>query len=116
MNTIIKKYKRMAGATAMSLALTASSFMLTGCNDFLDTLPLNDVVLENYWTQKADVTSVLNSCYESLESSESILRMGVWGEMRSDNIVLGRSVGYDIQEILKENIPPTNGHTKWEVN
>ena len=115
MNTIIKKYKRMAGATAMSLALTASSFMLTGCNDFLDTLPLNDVVLENYWTQKADVTSVLNSCYESLESSESILRMGVWGEMRSDNIVLGRSVGYDIQEILKENILPTNGLTKWDV-
>lgn len=115
MNTIIKKYKRMAGATAMSLALTASSFMLTGCNDFLDTLPLNDVVLENYWTQKADVTSVLNSCYESLESSESILRMGVWGEMRSDNIVLGRSAGYDIQEILKENILPTNGLTKWDV-
>lgn len=115
MNIIISKYKRIAGAIALSLALPASTFMLTGCNDFLDTMPLNDVVLENYWTQKADVTSVLNSCYESLESTESILRMGVWGEVRSENIVQGRSVNNDFADILKENILPTNAMTKWAI-
>lgn len=88
---------------------------LTSCNDFLDTLPLNDVVLENYWTQKADVKSVLNSCYESLEAPESITRMAVWGELRSDNIVQGRSVGQDLSDLLKENLLPTNSFTKWDI-
>ena len=104
------KYKQIRGLLLSSFLLAATS-----CSDFLDILPQNDVVLENYWTQKDDVTSVLNSCYESLESSESILRMGAWGEMRSDNIVQGSTVNNDISEILKENILPTNSLTKWAI-
>ena len=42
-----------------SAALLASS--LTACDDFLSIVPLNEVVLENYWTEEADVTSVVNS-------------------------------------------------------
>lgn len=91
------------------------SGMLSSCSDFLEILPLNEVVLENYWTEKADVAAVLNSCYGSLASSESILRMGVWGELRSDNIIPGRAASYDIQEMLKENILPTNSLVKWDV-
>lgn len=91
------------------------SGMLSSCSDFLEILPLNEVVLENYWTEKNDVTSVLFGCYESLESTESMLRMGVWGELRSDNITPGRSGSYDIQEMLKENILPTNSLVKWDV-
>lgn len=115
MNTIIYKYKHAAKVIAMSIALPVAACMMTGCDDFLDTLPLNDVVLENYWTQKADVKSVLNSCYESLESEESIQRMALWGEVRSENLKAGRDCSYDVQEILKENILPTNGYTKWNV-
>lgn len=92
-----------------------AGLLLTSCNDFLDTLPLNDVVLENYWTQKADVKSVLNSCYESLESGASITRMAIWGELRSENIVAGRTAGQDINDMLKENLLPTNSFTKWDV-
>ncbi len=88
---------------------------LSSCSDFLEIMPLNEVVLENYWTEKADVTSELFSCYESLESSESMLRMGVWGELRSDNVIPGRSGSYDISEMLKENILPTSSLVKWDV-
>ena len=35
----------------MSAALAACSF--TGCGDFLDIKPLNDIVLENFWDEKA---------------------------------------------------------------
>ncbi|MCQ2220856.1 MAG: RagB/SusD family nutrient uptake outer membrane protein [Prevotella sp.] len=100
--------------TAAALMLPISG-MLSSCSDFLEILPLNEVVLENYWTEKNDVTSVLFGCYESLESTESMLRMGVWGELRSDNITPGRSGSYDIQEMLKENILPTNSLVKWDV-
>lgn len=112
MTTSIKKHIRHA---ALPLSAAMAMLTLTGCDDFLDTLPLNDVVLENYWTQKADVKSVLNSCYESLESPESVTRMAVWGELRSDNIIQGRSVGQDISDLLKENLLPTNSMAKWDV-
>lgn len=115
MNTIIYKYKRAARVMAMSLLIPAASATMTSCDDFLDTLPLNDVVLENFWTQKADVTSVLYSCYESLESESSMQRMQVWGELRSDNFTAGTYQNYDIQEVLKENLLPTSSLTKWDI-
>ncbi len=109
----MKKIFNTIRLSVLGLALAAGT--LTSCDDFLDTLPLNDVVLENFWTQKADVRSVLNSCYESLESSESIMRMGVWGELRSDNLVQGRSVNNDMADILRENILPNNAMNDWSV-
>ena len=89
-----------------------SSFFVS-CSDFLDILPMNDVVLENYWTEKADVLSVMNSCYESLEHSDAMTRMVVWGELRSDNLRMGASVPNDINEILKENLLPSNPYCSW---
>jgi starch-binding outer membrane protein, SusD/RagB family len=86
---------------------------LTSCSDFLNILPLNDVVLENYWTQKSDVTSVVNSCYQSLETADCIKRMSAWGEMRSDNIIAGSSTPYTETELLKENILPNSSYCTW---
>ena len=86
---------------------------LTSCSDFLDILPMNDVVLENYWTEKGDVTSAMSSCYESLWSSDVLTRMAVWGEMRSDNIRGGSNVPNEMNEILKENLLPSNPYCNW---
>ncbi len=94
-------------------ALAVSSLLLASCNDFFDILPMNEVVLENYWTQKGDVTSVLNGCYEALEQPDVITRMGVWGEMRSENIKGGSDVPNEINEILKENLLPSNSMCNW---
>lgn len=109
--------KPLVGRGLMGLLLLGGlgGSTLTSCSDFLDILPLNDVVLENYWTQKSDVTSVLNSCYESLESENSIQRMCVWGELRSENLVAGSGTGNEINDLLNENILPANSYTKWEV-
>ena len=103
----IKKYL-VAGSVCCCLAATTTS-----CSDFLDILPMNDVVLENYWTEKGDVTSVMNSCYETLEHSDAMVRMIVWGELRSDNVRMGASVPNDINEILKENLLPSNPYCNW---
>lgn len=85
----------------------------SSCDDFLDILPMNDVVLENFWTQKSDVTSVLNSCYESMEANDCLTRMALWGELRSDNMTLGASTSFEVSQILKENILPTNSLCNW---
>ena len=103
----IKQYI-IAGMVCCGLATTTSS-----CSDFLDILPMNDVVLENYWTEKADVVSVMNSCYETLEHSDAMARMAVWGELRSDNVRMGANVPNDINEILKENLLPSNPFCGW---
>ena len=102
----MKKIKNIICAVAVAMGLTS-------CNDFLDILPMNDVVLENYWTQKSDVTSVLMGCYESLESSDCVTRMALWGELRSDNLKMGSAVPWEVEQIIKENILPTNSYCRW---
>lgn len=87
----------------------------TSCNDFLDIKPMNEVVLENYWKQKSDVVSVINSCYESLESEDAMNRMLVWGELRSDNLKEGGNIQNDLREILKESLLPSNPYCNWSV-
>ena len=88
--------------------------LLTSCNDFLSIEPQNDIVLENYWTQEADVYSVLNGCYAQLESPDCINRMVVWGEVRSDNMTTGSGTPYALQQVFKENILETNNYTNWQ--
>ncbi len=88
--------------------------LLSGCNDFLSIEPLNEIVLEKYWTEKADVTSVMNSCYAQLESANCIQRMIVWGEGRSDNMYGGAGTGFDLNQVFKENILETNTYANWE--
>lgn len=90
-----------------------ATFAFTGCDGFLEILPMNEVVLENYWTEKGDVVSVLNSCYETLETEDCLVRMGVWGEMRSDNLKIGTNVPNEINDILKENLLPSNSMCNW---
>ena len=101
--------KRIYQYICASLALCS----LSSCNDFLDILPMNNVVLENFWTQKSDVTSVLMGCYESMENSDCITRMAIWGEVRSDNLKYGQSAPWEIEQIVKENILPTNSFCRW---
>ena len=116
-NIYIMKAKKTMKTKLSSFILHSSFFVsllsLTSCSDFLDILPMNDVVLENYWTQKADVTSVMNSCYEALENGDCMARLAVWGELRSDNVRAGANVPNAINEILKENLLPTNDYCNW---
>ena len=94
-------------------SLLLAAMTMTSCSDFLDILPMNDVVLQNYWTQKGDVTSVMNSCYEALENKDCLTRLAVWGELRSDNVRAGSNVPNSINEILKENLLPSNEYCNW---
>ena len=109
---MITKIKHQIIACSLCCGAAAA---LTACSDFLDILPMNDVVLENYYTEKSDVASVLNGCYESLESSDCLTRMALWGEVRSDNLYLGSAVPWELEQVVKENILPSNSYCKWEA-
>ena len=107
-----EKRKRVVRVLLGAAFFTLPSF-LTSCSDYLDLKPLNDVVLENYWTKKSDVTSVLMGCYESLYSEDCITRMGLWGEARSDNMVIGVSSSQDLEQLIKEDLLPSNPFCNW---
>lgn len=102
----IKKY----ASRLFTAAIIAAS--LTSCDDFLTIKPLNDVVLDNFWTEEADVNSVVRSCYSQLQSEACVKRMIVWGELRSDNLETKNSYG-ELGEINKENILETNSYADW---
>ena len=105
----MKAYKIFA--TAFMAACT-----LTGCEDFLDIKPLNDIVLENFWNEKSDVDNMISGCYSAMQSRDFVERLMVWGEVRSDNIVAGNNVNgnVDYSNIFQENLRDNNGFTKWD--
>lgn len=103
------KLKKIFLPALMTLALT------TGCSDFLNIKPLNDIVLENFWNEKSDVDNMVSQCYSTLQSGDVSTRMMVWGEVRSDNIVAGNNVNSDVSlsNIFEENIKDNNTYTQW---
>lgn len=107
---ILKKY---SVKFAVGCGCATAALGLSSCSDFLDILPMNDVVLENYWTQKSDVDAVRSSCYVALQSSDAMERIGIWSELRSDNLFAGANVPNEVNEILKENILSTNSYCNW---
>ncbi len=95
----------------MALAgLTAAS-----CEDFLTLMPLNDIVLENFWTDKNDVEAVLLGSYAALEVNDCLVRMSLWGEMRSDNLTESSSnSNNDITQITRDNLLSTNSFSTYK--
>ena len=89
---------------------------LSACSDFLEIEPQNEIILEKFWNEKADVDAIIGGCYSGLQDDNVIKRMMVWGEFRSDNIGPGSNVQNDgnLEKILKENIDAKNSYTNWE--
>ena len=91
----------------------AVGFGFTSCN--IDLLPLNEVVYENFWTNKDDVESVVASCYLGMQSEGYVKNIIVWGEGRSDNVQIGNSsnIPADLRYLLQGSIKTTNGFCNW---
>ena len=106
-------YNKVKESLRTVLFLSVGSILFASCGDFLDIEPMNSTVLENYWKEKADVTSTVNGCYEALASEDVLTRFGVWGELRSENMIAGTNVPNNLLEILKENLIQTNDMCNW---
>ena len=56
-------------------------------------MPLNEIVLENFWETEEEVNSVVMSCYSRMAQGDFLTRLILWGELRSDNVVEGVITG-----------------------
>lgn len=104
--------KKINKLTAIGLVAIAG-FSTVSCD--LDLLPMNEVVLENYWKEEADVNSVVNSCYVGMQEGGFINKVITWGELRAENVTQGPDVPGDIQQLLKCNLLSTNGCCNWDA-
>ena len=89
---------------------------MTSCSDFLEIEPLNEIVLENFWNEKADVNDIIAGCYSGLQADGLISRLIIWGEARSEDMGAGLNSTDDVNllNVLNENILATNGYTAWD--
>ena len=87
----------------------------TSCADFLEIKDQREIILEDFWNEKADVETVVTGCYSALQEADARKRMMIWGEFRSDNIMSGNNINSDgnLYNILKENITAKNSYTTW---
>ena len=106
MKKINNKIKTIAAVALVGMGVTSCS---------LDMLPLNDVVLENYWTNESDVQSVVTSCYAGLKENGYISNMIVWGEVRSDNVAEGADAGTALRNLMNGNLKTTNTYCDWSA-
>ncbi len=106
----MKKIKNIIMSVA---AFAAAGFGFTSCD--IDMLPLNEVVLENFWTNKDDVESVVASCYTAMRDKAYVEKLIVWGEDRSDNVVEGSDISSNLKYLLKGSIQITNPYCSWEA-
>ena len=97
-------------------AMGLMGMMQTGCTDFLQIEPQNEIILEKFWTDKDDVHSIIAGCYSAFQRTDNIKAMMVWGEFRSDNVYVGENVNSDgdLEKVLIENIDAKNKYTNWD--
>ena len=95
------------------LAVACLGMGVSSCS--LDLLPLNEVVLENYWTNKDDVESVVMSCYSAMQENNYVSNMIVWGETRSDNVEETSSTSEALKNLMKGTIKSTSTYCDWKA-
>lgn len=106
MNKINQTIKAIVAAGVVGMGVCACS---------LDLLPLNEVVLENYWTNKADVESVVTSCYSAMQDGGYVSQLIVWGETRSDNVEETSQTNEALKNLMKGTIKSTSSYCDWSA-
>ena len=116
MNNIkCKIRKNVLSLIALTLG-AMSTGVLTSCGDFLEIEPQNEITLDKFWNEKSDVDAIIAGCYSKMQSYAIISRMMIWGEFRSENVVLYSDPAekdQDLKKVLKENITANNAYTAW---
>lgn len=112
--------KRIINNIKYTVAALCAVACMSSCEDFLSTVPLNDIVLENFWENEAEVTSVVTSCYSGIADQNFLKQAMMWGELRSDNVnkgLINEKVIYvnhiQLPEMLEGNILPNHDIADW---
>jgi hypothetical protein len=91
----------------LTVLLSASS-----CSDWLELIPPQGLVRDEFWQTKEDVETVVMGAYEAFSSMDDLLFK--YGEIRTDMVVGDINQSLDEQKIMESNIYPENELCKWD--
>ena len=85
--------------------------MQISCNNWLESLPPNGLIREEFWKSKEDVEAVLMAAYELFASMDRTLFLQ--GELRGDLLFGGSNQPSRERSIAENNIYPDNNYCDW---
>ncbi len=101
--------------------LFAGTLFITSCKKNIDRYPLNNVAIENYYKNAAEVQIALNGCYAALRTT--LLEEWQMTELRSDNSIMGNPGSTSVPNREKSDldvfVPSTSlasVYTYWSAN
>ena len=93
--------------------------LVIGMSSCVDTiiLPEDKTVDEDFWKSKSDVQLMVNGAYLSMMNNAVIMRLVVWGDLRSDELMPASNITgttmEDMIEINLANTQPDNEFATW---
>ena len=112
MNTYIyyiqkKNFSKACLAVLVALCL---NFTLSSCNDWLDILPNNEQVTDDYWQSKEDVEAVISSGYYYMR--QCVPTFIKWGELRGGALYAINNSDAKLQDF---NMTPSHSLCDWST-
>ena len=112
MNTYIyyiqkKNFSKVCLAVLVALCL---NFTLSSCNDWLDILPNNEQVTDDYWQSKEDVEAVISSGYYYMR--QCVPTFIKWGELRGGALYAINNSDAKLQDF---NMTPSHSLCDWST-
>ena len=95
-----------------SILLISAGLCCSSCSDWLDLLPNNEQVTDQYWKSKEDVEAVIASGYYYMR--QNITAMFALGEVRGGSIYTRASWTDGCDDMQNFNIQPTAGAVKYK--
>lgn len=93
------------------LLFFALSLQFSCSKNYLELLPPNGLVREEFWKSKEDVEAVLMAAYQTSASMNGTLF--TYGEARGDMVKAGSNLGSNERNLMESNIYPDNPLCNW---
>ena len=100
------------------LSIFLSGLLLASCMDS-DIIPYGQTVEQDYWKTKSNVAQVVTRAYSGMANANVVQRLIVWGDFRSDELILNTEVlatnttRRELAQIETANVEPTNSFCTW---
>ncbi len=82
------------------------------CSDWMDLIPPEGLIREEFWKTKEDVDAVMMGAYDTFAKLDR--KLFLYGELRGDMVTPGGKLGSDESQISKSSIYPDNSLCNWE--
>lgn len=85
--------------------------LLLSCEDWLNLIPPDGLVRDEYWQSKEDIQTSLMGAYSNFAKLD--LKLFLLGELRGDLLTPDVNLNDDYREIMNGNIIPDNSLSDW---